>query len=367
MLGSMDILRERCGAAFATLALLCAGCSDRSSDGRYPASYPAEYQTIVSQAERGGRLVVWSTTDRDQVTELLAAFAVKYPRILVDYREMNARDIYRRFLDGASRNAVPADLLWSSAMDLQIKLVNDGYTQRFVSPERREIAQWANWKNQAWGVTAEPIVFVYNRRQMAATAAPDSHSTLRDALVEQQALRGKVATYDPSVSAFGYLLATYDELADHRLMQTAAALRTAKASLLSSSQEVLDQVGDGKATLGYNVIGSYAAEYARQHPDLAVVVPKDYALVVSRIAIIPAAAPHPDAAKVFLTFLLSREGQELLAWHSMPSVRRDVPTPKALVVDGTIRKEIRVGPALLVTQDQLTKESFLQKWQAKSR
>jgi len=348
-------------------ALLAASCSSGRGDPRYPASYPAEYQDLVAGAERGGQLVIWSTTDRDQVTELLAAFSAKYPSIKVDYREMSASEIHQRFLEETARNVLPADLLWSSAMDLQIKLVNDGYTQRFVSPERRQIAPWANWKNQAWGVTAEPIVFVYNTAQIAKSAAPNSHAALRSALIEQPALRGKVVTYDPSTSAIGYLLATHDELADHHLMQTAGALGAAQVRLLANSQEILSEVAEGRAAVGYNVIGSYAAEYAKQHPDLAVVVPKDYALVVSRIAIIPAAAPHPDASKIFLTFLLSREGQLLLAKHSMPSLRRDVPTPPALVLDRTIRKEIHVGPALLVTQDKLTKESFLQQWNAKLR
>lgn len=344
------------------LAMLCAACTGAPADRRYPADYPSEFSATVTDAEREGRLEIWSTTDRDKVSELLAAFSAKYPQVRVEYREMTAADVYRNFLATVGSRESSGDLLWSSAMDLQIKLVNDGYAQRFVSPERRAIAAWANWKNQAWGVTAEPIVFVYNARLLPRDRVPGSHTALRLALLRQPELSGKVATYDPATSAIGYLLATHDDQADHRVMQTADALGRAQARLLTNSQEILSDVAGGKAVLGTNVIGSYAAEYARRDPNLKVLVPSDYALVVSRIAIIPAAAQHPNAAKVFLTFLLSREGQRLLARHSMPSVRSDVPTADTLLTQGTLRREIRVGPALLVTQDALTKEQFLDKW-----
>ena len=89
-------------------------------------------------------------------------------------------------------------------MDLQIKLVNDGHAQRYASPERDAVPHWANWKSQAWGVTAEPIVLLYNRRLIEPAAAPTSHLDFQRLLETRgHALDGRIATYDPGASATG--------------------------------------------------------------------------------------------------------------------------------------------------------------------
>ena len=125
---------------------------------------------------------------------------------------------------------------------------------------------------------------------------------------------------------------------------------------------VLDRVAAGKLAIGYNIIGSYALESMSRHTDLALVLPKDYTLVMSRIAAIPARAPHPDAARLFLDYLLSRSGQQYLAKEDMPSVRSDVERPAGLEGASVPMRAIRVSPALLVDRDQLTRRYFLKRW-----
>ena len=46
----------------------------------------------------------------------------------------------------------------------------------------------------------------------------------------------------------------------------------------------------------------------------------------------------------------------------MPSVRPDMPPVDALTIPATSQRAIRVGPALLVLQDRLTREQFLREW-----
>ncbi len=69
-----------------------------------------------------------------------------------------------------------------------------------------------------------------------------------------------------------------------------------------------------------------------------------------------------QAARLFLDFLLSRPGQAHLVRHAMPSARRDLPAPPALQTPDTTQRAIRVGPALLVLQDKLTRTRFLHEW-----
>jgi iron(III) transport system substrate-binding protein len=126
---------------------------------------------------------------------------------------------------------------------------------------------------------------------------------------------------------------------------------------------MVQQIADGRLAIGYDIVGSYALEQAERNADLGMVVPRDYTLLMSRIAVIPAAARHPSAAGLFLDYLLSRAGQKHLVAEDMPSVRDDVTGPARLSADGIPLRAIRVGPALLVTQDQLTRQFFLRRWQ----
>jgi iron(III) transport system substrate-binding protein len=111
------------------------------------------------------------------------------------------------------------------------------------------------------------------------------------------------------------------------------------------------------------MIGSYAFAAQAANPDIRVIMPQDYTLVMSRIALIPKAAAHPNAARLFLDFLLSRNGQAQLAAKYLTPVRSDVPVPAILSTANVPTRAIRVGPGLMVNQDQLTHKHFLRRWE----
>ncbi len=248
-------------------------------------------------------------------------------------------------------------------MDLQIKLVNDGYAQKYRSPERGALPRWAVWKDEAFGVTAEPIVFAYNIPAFQNHRLPRDHSQLLR-MIEQDPsfFRDRIVTYDPEHSAAGYLYLRQDQQANGDTWQMVRAMGSLGLSTTASTDQMLTGISQGRWVMGYNAIGSYALERERTDPKIGIIVPQDYTLVMSRIALITADAPHPAAAKLFLDFLLSRSGQTLLARSWMHPVRSDVPVPKALKLDQVQTRAIRVGPALLVNLDRLSRTQFYKRW-----
>ena len=86
---------------------------------------------------------------------------------------------------------------------------------------------------------------------------------------------------------------------------------------------MIERIASGEHLLGYNLIGSYVLQ--RKDPNLAMVMPKDYTLAFSRVAFINKDAPHPNAAKAFLDYLLSKRGQEVMAQQALLyAIRSDV-------------------------------------------
>ncbi len=362
MPGSSIRAARSIGGALAALAL--------AASPAWAAAPPRTSARTVGAARLEGKVVVYSATDREIAAPLLEDFQEVYPEIRVDYRELISGEIYERAARAAKGGAGEADLLWSSAMDLQIKLANDGFAAQYRSPEADDLPAWAVWRDEAFAVALEPFVFVHDGRTLPAAEVPQSHADLvRRLELEPARFRRKIATYDPERSGVGYLLLSQDSRIDPGFAEALRAYGRAGVRLHETTGAILDDVRAGRALLAFNVIGSYAMRARSGSPHLGVVFPRDYVLAMSRIALIPRSAPHPSAARVFLDYLLSARGQEVLAARcGLFSVRRDVEGETTAVslsrALGARLKHIHVGPSLLVFLDPGKRDAYLRRWRA---
>ncbi|MFB0935324.1 MAG: ABC transporter substrate-binding protein [Propionivibrio sp.] len=324
---------------------------------------------IAGPAIAASTVVVYSATDRELVEPLIADFELTHPDIKVDYRELQSSVLYNRFLKEAETGA-QADIVWSSAMDLQMKLVNDGYARPHRSSETVALPPWAVWNNEAFGTTFEPVGFAYNRRSLDAGAIPQTHAELIRLLGERpERFRNRITTYSPRHSGLGYLLHSQDLEANPVAFWTLLqVLDRVGLTVEMTTNEMLDRIAEGRALLGYNVLLSYALVRARTDPRIGVVLPKDYTLVMSRIIFINRDAPHPDAAKAWLDHVLSKRGQSVLNRAGFLSVRTDIEGEGSAAM---LRKElgnafrpIALNTGLLTYLDQMKRELFLTRWDA---
>lgn len=359
---SSDAFGTRAAQALLVALLLLAPML--SAFAGVPAGYPRSYANRIADANREGRLSIYSTTDMREVAQLLQDFRALHPQIKVEYADINSTELYSRFIAEVAAKEGTADLLWSSAMDLQIKLVNDGYAQAYASPEKPNLPAWAIWKNEAYGITAEPVVMVYNKRLVPPADVPRTRVDLERLLTNNPAYAGKIAMVNPERSGAGFLYITQDLQVTRDTWRLVRAMGRAQVQLYSSAGAVIERVSSGEHLIGYNMIGPYALERQARDPSIGVVLPSDYTLVTSRIALIPADARHPAAAKLFLDYLLSRRGQTLLARKHMTPVRSDVESPEGAHIDAPNMRAIRVGPELLANLDQIKRLRFLKDWRS---
>lgn len=349
----------RRNAVVGATAALVAG---PSALAKPPAGYPRSYGALEAQARRERRLLIYSAADLREVAGVLAAFRQRYPEIAVHYQHLASKEVYDRYLREVNAGRPSADLVFNSAMDLQIKLVNDGYAQAYRTPEEPWLPAWAVWKNQAYGVTAEPIVFAYNRRLMPPGDVPRSHEDLERLLATKgRAYRGKVASYDVERSSTGFLFFTQDEQISHDTWKLLRALGRTDPRFYVAGEEMLRRIASGEHLLAYNLMSSYSLEWQAMNPAIGVVFPSDYTLVMSRIAFISKEALHPASAKLFLDFLLSKTGQQLLARRYMTPVRSDLKLVSP-PIPAHVRRAIHVGPALIANLDRLKQARLIAAW-----
>lgn len=328
----------------------------------YVALVGAPRNDLPTQARAEGVVAVYGNADAVAVTPLIAAFQSRHPAVKVRYVDLQSTDLYRRFVAESDAGRPGADLVWSSAMDLQARLINDGYAQPYASPEKPALPPSAVWKDRGYHITAEPVAIVYNKRLIAPADVPHTHQAFERLLrTRRDALTGRVTTYDPARSNLGYLYLTQDFATTRDTRSLLQAIAATRPVLSATTGPMIDAVASGRAAIAYNVVGSYALEAAQADPRLGVVFPRDYTIVASRVAFVARDARHPAAAKLFLDFLLSREGQSLLARAWLPPVRTDMP---GLRLRPDQARPIGGGPRLFVNLDPLKRQRFLADWNA---
>ena len=362
----------RIGAVWLRRAALCVllACAGLPSSAQVPAGYPGKYTETISAARKEGRLVIYSTTDLAAANPLLKDFRSLYPGIEIEYNDMNSTEVYHRFLGENTTGEKTADIVWSSAMDMQMKLVNDGFALAYKSPEVSKLPEWAVWRNEAFGTTFEPIVIVYNKRLLSPEEVPQTHANFAKLLRENpKRFKGKVTTYDIEKSGVGFLLATQDSKTSPAFWELARAMLDAGAHLQTATAAMMEGIASGENLIGYNLVGSYAIVRAGIDPSIGYVLPRDYTLVMSRIIFIAKRAKHAHAARLWVDYLLSKRGQQIVASQSqLFSIRADVEgdaTAAGLVKTlGSSVKPIVVNQGLLTYLDQAKRQEFLKKWQS---
>ncbi len=333
-----------------------------------PAGYPADYSKIVDAAKKEGKVVIYSATDTKAVEPLIKDFKSMYPEVQVEYNDMNSTEVYNRYISEMAAGGNSADLMWSSAMDLQIKLVSDGYGLKYPSPEIKSIPQWAMWNDAAYGTTFEPVVFVYNKRLVTADEVPTTHAEFAALLNNKtEKFKNKVTTYDIEKSGVGFMFITQDSRENKDFWELAKAFGKVSVRVQSSTGTMLERISSGENLLGYNIIGSYALARAAKDPSIGVQYPKDYALILSRVMFISKAAKHVNAAKLWLDYVLSVRGQTIIANEAnLFAIRPDVTgeaNPRGLAKKiGAGMKPLPVNPMLVQYLDQNKRLAFLKQW-----
>jgi iron(III) transport system substrate-binding protein len=325
----------------------------------FPAPAPPETAAILR---------VYSSLDEPIATPIIEGFQSKYPHITVHYEDLLTGDIYDRIVSETNAGQNTADFALSSAMDLQVKLSNDGYAQRSELPMSDEWPAWANWRDTAYALTFEPAVFVYHKPSFKDQKPPSTRAELVDYLkANGESVFGRIGTYDIERSGVGFLFLSRDQEQFGDIWSVIQAMGAAGVKAYSTSAAILERVNDGRFVLGYNILGSYAAAWASNNEDVGIVLPKDYTVVMSRIGLVPERAARPDLGKLYLEYLMSKEGQTIMAQQlQIPAVSPQVQESQQLSImseiSGAQLRPVPVSLGLMVYLDQVKRARLIARW-----
>ncbi|MGR3322534.1 MAG: ABC transporter substrate-binding protein [Pseudooceanicola sp.] len=322
------------------------------------------FPTLIKAQEATARfgdgatpLVLRSTTDIAIIRPVMERFAADNPDLSIHYEQWGSNALFDNAKAACAGDGRQADAILSSAVQHLVWLVNAACARPQQSTRTTALPASRRWRNELWGITEEPAVIIYNKAALGAREVPASRFALLDMIREHpEFLYGRIATYDIEASGLGYLFAYGDSLEASTFGAMLEAFERVGAVATCCSAAIIDGVAEGRYLIAYNVLGSYVAN--AMAPEVGVILPEDYTLVLSRGFLIPRGAPNAAAAGRLLDFLLSPEAQQILARIGLV-MSRD-PTETGLLPSA--RRGIPLSPALLVALDANKRDLLFGIW-----
>ncbi|MBU4527361.1 MAG: ABC transporter substrate-binding protein [Hoeflea sp.] len=332
-----------------------------------PADTANASETITrfeAQASQSGDLVIASVTDLAFMRPLIFAFQQANPGVSVTYIEDTSNSLDASVSSACMGRTFLADLVISSSIAQQVRLVNGGCAREIESSALPSLPDWAQWRGELIGLTYEAAVMVYNKAAFADNGPPRSRFDLIDLMRQSGSLNGRIATYDIEESGVGYLFAFQDSTEASTWGRLIEGFGRNSVATFCCSSDVIDRVADGRAHIGYNVLGSYALSRAENDDRIGVILPNDYTLVLARAGYIPREARNVAAARAFLELALSPQGRAILDGETRLLTPLSGPDALARLSgdDEAAFRPIPLTPALLVSLDQAKRVRFLSQW-----
>ena len=315
-----------------------------------------EEQKIYGLKNNSIDLNIISSTDINIFDKIMNDFSKINPDLSVKYTVASTKDIFETINTGTDEY----DVVMSSAMDLQIKLSNDGLTHTFESTNTKLIPEWASWKNEIYGFAIEPVVMVISKDFFSKNSltVPINRRDFLSLLKSRESLfKNKLITYDINTSGAGYLFATQDARESDIFWRLTEIMGNLNTELTCCTGQMLDLLDNGEMAVAYNVLGSYANSRMNDNDLIKIIYPEDYTNLLLRTLLIPNNSKNKDNAENFVDFLLSENNQVTLEDKSgLPSIfSKDI-------IENYNSKPIRLDTGLLVFLDNLKRKQFLSEW-----
>ncbi len=330
-----------CLAAFAASFLVCSGAQ-------------AADQALIDAAKKEGQ-VTWYTTQivNQLVGPLSKAFETKYG-VKVNYIRADAAEVALRVMNEARAGRVQVDVFDGTLTSAALKKENL-VLQWTPDSAKRLPAQFRD-ADGYWAATNLYVLTPgFNTSLVAKGTEPKTFQDLLD-----PKWKGKIVFSSSAGSASGAPGLVGLVLAEMGEEKGMAYLRElAKQSIAGvpvAARQVLDQVIAGEYSIALSIFNNHAVISASQGAPSAW-IPMNPAMGTLSVASVAKNAPHENAGKLLLDFLVSEEGQKIFRDAAYMPVDPNIPpTDPSLRPDGTKFR------AIYVTPEQL--ESTIPKWAA---
>lgn len=334
--------------------LLTIGAAACSSNSKVVAKPPTSVvpEQLVTDAKGDGSVVIYHDLDVEAAQSLGNAFQAAYG-VKAHMVRLGSASLVKRFETEKAAGRNTADVLVTSAGPEQLSWQKKGYLADISPTTARDFPADSKRGPGSYRFALGGTILMYNPTLMGKSDAPKSYTDLLD-----PKYAGKVALVAPWRSVVSLDWIWFMENVA-KVPGFESKLKAVKPVVLNNSTDVVQAVVSGEVTAAWTVDRSCNQASSDGAP-ITCVFPPGQVQAYSRDVMAVSGAPHPRAAKLFVTWLLSQEGQTLFQkLVQQDSLRPDVP---ALKQEGRPAKiDWWVPDAAVIQKDQ---KGILARYQA---
>ncbi|MEA4882716.1 MAG: ABC transporter substrate-binding protein [Clostridia bacterium] len=302
-------------------------------------------------AAKKDQLMVYTSMKEVLIGEIRDAFVKKYPNVEFDYYSAGAGKLMAKLATERQAGRIAADVLWTSEIPDFYQLKSQGVLEKYISPEALAIVSPVKDPDGYFTpARLGTLGIAYNTNKIKTPP-----KTWDDLLKPEY--KDGFGIANPAIS--GTAMVSVAMIADNLGWEYVQKLRANGAKMGQGSGQVVDDtaIGDLKACIGVDYITiskiQDGATLGFAYLDKMLVIPSPVALLKG--------SPNLETAKKFVDFLLSKEGQSIIASSFTLPIRKDVPIPSGV---GLVSPEEAVRRAMPLDYQKVLsgKEAIIEKF-----
>jgi len=270
---------------------------------------------LAEGAKKEGRLLWYAALTVEEGDRLLRKFQEKYPFINAGIYRAGGQVLLTRIMAEVQSKKPLFDVVHTAVAGIQT-LKKKGIFVPYDSPQRKFLSEGFKDSEGYWSAIYLNLnAMGYNTRLVSPREAPRSYE---DLLAPRW--KGKMGMDTKAFEWFGHMLKIMGEKKGlefmRRLSEQNIQFRTGKTL-------ITQLVAAGEMSIGITLYNQRVEEMKAEGAPIEWIAPEPVIPDINPLSI-SAQAPHPNAARLLVDFILSREGQQVIAGFRRIPTRVDV-------------------------------------------
>ena len=291
------------------------------------------------------KLFVYTSMKDSMLGDLKKGFSAKHPEVKIDFQSAGAGKLMAKLAAERESGKILADILWTSEVPDFYQMKSRGQLHAYTPKEIKSLINpLPEYDGSFTAVRLGTLGIAYNTRKIKE--APKSWDDLK-----KPEFKGAFGIANPALSGTAYLSVAL--LSEAFGWQYFEALRANGAKMGKGSGQVVDDTASG------DLVGSLGVDYivldkVDKGATLALAFPKEMLVLPSPIAIIKG-TPNLSAAQKFVDYVLSKDGQQIVANEGTLPVRTDVKVPerfKLPAADEAMKRSLKVDDLKIMAEKE---------------
>jgi iron(III) transport system substrate-binding protein len=290
-----------------------------------PPMTPHEKELYDAAKKEGGELT-WYTSHSDDITAqaLGRSFEQTYPGIKVNVLRTTAQVAYQRITQEIRASAIQCDVLSSTDIGHSVELKAKGVFEKYVPENSSKVLDiYKGYDPDGYyHVTSAGLIGIgYNTAKVKEADAPKNWTDLLD-----PRWKDNIALGHPGFS--GYVGTWALTLRNQYGWEFFEKLAKNNPRVGRSIVDTVTMLNAGESAIaGSGPVGVLLDSLQKGNP-LALVYPTDGSVLIIAPSSIMKGCKHPDAARLFMEFLMSEGASRIWVEHFNESIRPEVPAYK---------------------------------------